>query len=192
MPATDVPATILQDAQQWLVTDGLRVLLTLVLAEEERQAHQLKALLRTTGERLEAEIRKGDNAEERARTAENRARDATARATARAFPPMARSRVPSAERVTRRWPATASTRLATTASGRSGGLAFITAVTHSGEVPPGEVWVHCAGGYRAGVVAALLDAHGIDVVAIDDSYDNAGPAGLPLRTATKDLQESHA
>ncbi len=52
------------------------------------------------------------------------------------------------------------------------------------EVPSGEVWVHCAGGYRAGVVAALLDAHGIDVVAIDDSFDNAGPAGLPLTAAT--------
>lgn len=48
------------------------------------------------------------------------------------------------------------------------------------EVPAGPVWVHCAGGYRAGVVAALLDAHGIDVVAIDDSFDDAGPAGLPL------------
>ncbi|SOC53021.1 Glyoxylase, beta-lactamase superfamily II [Blastococcus aggregatus] len=50
------------------------------------------------------------------------------------------------------------------------------------EVPAGPVWVHCAGGYRAGVVAALLDAHGIDVVAIDDSFDNAGPAGLYLTT----------
>jgi hypothetical protein len=39
-------------------------------------------------------------------------------------------------------------------------------------------------------VAALLDAHGIDVVAIDDSFDNAGPAGLPLITAT--LQELSA
>ncbi|MCZ2857489.1 MBL fold metallo-hydrolase [Blastococcus sp. VKM Ac-2987] len=58
------------------------------------------------------------------------------------------------------------------------------------EVPSGEVWVHCAGGYRAGVVAALLDAHGVDVVAIDDSFDNAGPAGLPLTTAT--LQEISA
>jgi rhodanese-related sulfurtransferase len=48
------------------------------------------------------------------------------------------------------------------------------------EVPSGEVWVHCAGGYRAGVVAALLDAHGVDVVAVDDSFDSAGPAGLPL------------
>jgi glyoxylase-like metal-dependent hydrolase (beta-lactamase superfamily II)/rhodanese-related sulfurtransferase len=50
------------------------------------------------------------------------------------------------------------------------------------EVPAGPVWVHCAGGYRAGVVAALLDAHGIDVVAIDDSFDTAGPAGLYLTT----------
>ena len=48
------------------------------------------------------------------------------------------------------------------------------------EVPAGPVWVHCAGGYRAGVVAALLDAHGIDVVAVDDSFENAGPAGLSL------------
>ncbi|SDC92559.1 Glyoxylase, beta-lactamase superfamily II [Geodermatophilus telluris] len=53
------------------------------------------------------------------------------------------------------------------------------------EVPAGPVWVHCAGGYRAGVVAALLDAHGIDVVAIDDSFDNAGPAGLPLTDSTR-------
>lgn len=58
------------------------------------------------------------------------------------------------------------------------------------EVPAGPLWVHCAGGYRAGVVAALLDAHGIDVVAIDDSFDEAGPAGLPLTTAT--LQETSA
>ena len=58
------------------------------------------------------------------------------------------------------------------------------------EVPSGPVWVHCAGGYRAGVVAALLDARGLDVVAIDDSFDNAGPAGLPLTTAT--LQEVSA
>jgi glyoxylase-like metal-dependent hydrolase (beta-lactamase superfamily II)/rhodanese-related sulfurtransferase len=59
------------------------------------------------------------------------------------------------------------------------------------QIPAGPVWVHCAGGYRAGVVAALLDAHGIDVVAIDDSFDNAGPAGLYLTSdATK--QEIYA
>jgi glyoxylase-like metal-dependent hydrolase (beta-lactamase superfamily II)/rhodanese-related sulfurtransferase len=55
------------------------------------------------------------------------------------------------------------------------------------EIPAGPVWVHCAGGYRAGVVAALLDAHGIDVVAIDDSFDNAGPAGLYLTSAQEVL-----
>jgi glyoxylase-like metal-dependent hydrolase (beta-lactamase superfamily II)/rhodanese-related sulfurtransferase len=48
------------------------------------------------------------------------------------------------------------------------------------DIPPGTVWVHCGGGYRAGVVAALLAARGRDVVAVDDSFDNAGPAGLPL------------
>lgn len=51
------------------------------------------------------------------------------------------------------------------------------------EIPAGPIWVHCAGGYRAGVVAALLDAHGVDVVAVDDTFDNAGPAGLPLTPA---------
>jgi rhodanese-related sulfurtransferase len=57
------------------------------------------------------------------------------------------------------------------------------------EIPAGEIWVHCAGGYRAGVVAALLDANGRDVVAIDDSFDNAGPAGLPLTTPEAEMQE---
>ncbi|WP_410535198.1 MBL fold metallo-hydrolase [Streptomyces sp. KL2] len=47
-----------------------------------------------------------------------------------------------------------------------------------GEIPAGRVWVHCAGGYRAGVVAALLDARGRDVVAVDDSFDNARGLGL--------------
>lgn len=56
-------------------------ILTLVLAEEERQAHHLKAVLRTTGDRLEAEIRRSDQAEERARAAEMRAREASTRAT---------------------------------------------------------------------------------------------------------------
>ncbi|MCD4535519.1 MBL fold metallo-hydrolase [Nocardioides sp. cx-169] len=49
-----------------------------------------------------------------------------------------------------------------------------------GEVPAGEIWVHCAGGYRASIAASLLDAHGRTVVAVDDAMDNAEPAGLPL------------
>jgi glyoxylase-like metal-dependent hydrolase (beta-lactamase superfamily II)/rhodanese-related sulfurtransferase len=48
------------------------------------------------------------------------------------------------------------------------------------EVPDGEVWVHCAGGYRASVAASVLDAAGRSLVAIDDSFDNAEPVGLHL------------
>lgn len=48
------------------------------------------------------------------------------------------------------------------------------------EVPAGEVWVHCAGGYRASVAASMLDAHGRTPVAIDDTFDNAEAVGLHL------------
>jgi glyoxylase-like metal-dependent hydrolase (beta-lactamase superfamily II)/rhodanese-related sulfurtransferase len=48
------------------------------------------------------------------------------------------------------------------------------------EVPDGEVWVHCAAGYRASVVAAALDARGHRVVAVDDDFSNAQPAGLEI------------
>ncbi|MFE7972580.1 rhodanese-like domain-containing protein [Streptomyces shenzhenensis] len=51
------------------------------------------------------------------------------------------------------------------------------------EVPDGQVWVHCAGGMRAAIAASLLDAAGRDVVAVDDAFAEAGPAGLPVRTA---------
>ncbi|MFE2628778.1 rhodanese-like domain-containing protein [Streptomyces sp. NPDC059374] len=49
-----------------------------------------------------------------------------------------------------------------------------------GDVPPGTVWVHCAGGMRAAIAASLLDAAGRDVVAVDDGFDAAADAGLPL------------
>ncbi|WP_438316359.1 rhodanese-like domain-containing protein [Streptomyces sp. HUAS TT3] len=52
------------------------------------------------------------------------------------------------------------------------------------DVPAGTVWVHCAGGMRAGIAASLLDAAGRDVVAVDDSFDAAADAGLPLVTGT--------
>ena len=48
------------------------------------------------------------------------------------------------------------------------------------EVPAGEVWVHCQGGYRASVAASLLDAAGRTVVTIDDEFDRAAGAGLPV------------
>ena len=50
-----------------------------------------------------------------------------------------------------------------------------------GDIPPGEVWVHCAGGMRAGIAASLLDAAGREVVAVDDAFDAAGQAGLTVR-----------
>ena len=43
------------------------------------------------------------------------------------------------------------------------------------ELPAGEVWVHCEGGYRASVAASLLDAAGRTVVAIDDEFHRAAP-----------------
>ena len=52
------------------------------------------------------------------------------------------------------------------------------------EVPAGEVWVHCAGGYRASVVASILAARGRHVVAVDDDFgEHAASAGLPLARA---------
>lgn len=48
------------------------------------------------------------------------------------------------------------------------------------EVPAGEVWVHCAGGYRASVAASFLSAAGRRLVAVDDSFDNAETVGLHL------------
>ena len=43
-----------------------------------------------------------------------------------------------------------------------------------------EVWVHCAGGYRASVAASFLSAAGHPLVAIDDSFDNAREVNLHL------------
>lgn len=48
------------------------------------------------------------------------------------------------------------------------------------EVPDGEVWVHCAGGYRASVAASFLSAAGRSLVAVDDGFGHADEAGLPL------------
>ncbi|WP_114906926.1 MBL fold metallo-hydrolase [Ornithinimicrobium murale] len=53
------------------------------------------------------------------------------------------------------------------------------------EVPAGEVWVHCASGYRASIAASVLAANGTHVVAIDDSFDDsAASSGLPIVPAT--------
>ncbi|MFD6554805.1 rhodanese-like domain-containing protein, partial [Streptomyces sp. NPDC058398] len=53
-----------------------------------------------------------------------------------------------------------------------------------GEIPPGTVWVHCAGGMRAAVAASLLDAADRDVVAVDDFFAAAAASGLPMTPST--------
>ncbi|HLK74421.1 MAG TPA: MBL fold metallo-hydrolase [Streptosporangiaceae bacterium] len=50
----------------------------------------------------------------------------------------------------------------------------------AGEVPPGEVWVHCASGFRAAIGASILDRAGRTVVHVDDNWEMAAQAGLPL------------
>jgi rhodanese-related sulfurtransferase len=49
-----------------------------------------------------------------------------------------------------------------------------------GEVPTGEVWVHCHSGYRALAAASMLAARGRQVISVDDDFGHAGTAGLPL------------
>ena len=49
-----------------------------------------------------------------------------------------------------------------------------------GELPAGEVWVYCRTGHRASIAASILDAAGRTVVAVDDRYERAASAGLPL------------
>ena len=57
------------------------------------------------------------------------------------------------------------------------------------EVPAGQVWVHCAGGYRASIAAGLLDRAGRDLVCVDDEYRHAEQLGLV--TAVTTVTERH-
>ena len=41
------------------------------------------------------------------------------------------------------------------------------------ELPEGEIWLHCASGYRASVAASILSARGRRVVLIDDNFERA-------------------
>ena len=50
------------------------------------------------------------------------------------------------------------------------------------EVPAGEVWVHCAAGYRASTAASMLAARGRTVVHVDEEFATAAAAVLPIRT----------
>ena len=47
-----------------------------------------------------------------------------------------------------------------------------------GEIPVGEVWVHCASGYRSSIAASLIDRDDRTVVLVDDGFDRAEELGL--------------
>lgn len=49
-----------------------------------------------------------------------------------------------------------------------------------GEVPDGEVWVHCASGFRAAIAASLLARSGRSTVHIDADWDTARGSGLDI------------
>jgi glyoxylase-like metal-dependent hydrolase (beta-lactamase superfamily II)/rhodanese-related sulfurtransferase len=53
----------------------------------------------------------------------------------------------------------------------------------TGEVPAGEVWVHCASGFRASIAASVLDRTGREVVHVDDDWPRAAELGLPVTAA---------
>jgi hydroxyacylglutathione hydrolase len=52
------------------------------------------------------------------------------------------------------------------------------------DVPAGELWVHCAAGYRATIAASILAAGGRHVVAVDDEFDRARTSGVLALAAT--------
>lgn len=51
------------------------------------------------------------------------------------------------------------------------------------ELPGGEVWVHCAAGYRSSIAASILAAKGRSVVAVNDEFTFAAGVGLDLESA---------
>lgn len=46
------------------------------------------------------------------------------------------------------------------------------------EVSEGEVWVHCASGYRSSIAASMIDRPGRTVVLVDDAFGQAEKIGL--------------
>ena len=51
--------------------------------------------------------------------------------------------------------------------------------SRAGELPAGELWVHCRSGYRAGIAASLLHRGGRSVVHVDDDWDRVAEVAIP-------------
>ncbi|NYI80912.1 MBL fold metallo-hydrolase [Nocardioides panzhihuensis] len=60
------------------------------------------------------------------------------------------------------------------------------------EIPAGEVWVHCASGYRSSIAASFIAAADRTPVAIHDSFENAEKVGLHMVTPGEDPDGSDA
>jgi hydroxyacylglutathione hydrolase len=60
----------------------------------------------------------------------------------------------------------------------------------AGDVPDGEVWVHCESGYRASIAASVLDAAGRQIVVIDDLFEKASDTGLAMASGEASGAES--
>ncbi|HQR80358.1 MAG TPA: MBL fold metallo-hydrolase [Actinomycetota bacterium] len=56
--------------------------------------------------------------------------------------------------------------------------AWSEAARHAGADP--TIWVSCGSGFRATVAASLMARAGIPAVAVDDDFENAAKAGLPI------------
>ncbi|MFD6677430.1 rhodanese-like domain-containing protein [Rhodococcus zopfii] len=50
--------------------------------------------------------------------------------------------------------------------------------TSMDDVPQGEVWVHCASGYRSSIAASMIDSRKRTVVLVNDEFDRAMELGL--------------
>ncbi|WP_148614520.1 rhodanese-like domain-containing protein [Nocardioides rubriscoriae] len=55
--------------------------------------------------------------------------------------------------------------------------------TGARRMPPGELWVHCRSGYRAGIAASLLHRAGRHVVHVDDHWDRVGELHIETTAA---------
>jgi hydroxyacylglutathione hydrolase len=47
------------------------------------------------------------------------------------------------------------------------------------ELPPGELWIHCRSGYRAGIAASVLQRLGRSVVHVDDAWERVAELAIP-------------
>ena len=51
-----------------------------------------------------------------------------------------------------------------------------------GTLPDGEIWVHCASGYRSSIAASMIDRPDRTTVLVNDDYDNAKDTDIPSTT----------